>query len=286
MRIGEFASITKLEITFLIVIVAITGFLAAPQSTGKIFILLPLVVSGALASMSASVLNNIYDMDIDRKMNRTARRTSILNYENRSFFLSLAIFFLALSVFISAYFINTLTTVFILGGFLSYLFLYTILLKRRTVWNIVIGGIAGSFPALAGWSAVMNNVSLTSIFIAFLVFVWTPTHFWSLASSNTDDYVKADIPMLPAVKGREKGAEWILGNTAIMVLYSYIPLFLHSIHVGYPYYFVITAMNIVLSINVFNIYRSGFNNRAFMGTFHVSNMYLLLALVSIWFVIL
>ncbi len=286
MRIRDFANITKLEITFLIIIVAITGFLAAPLSLNKIFIIIPLVISGALASMSASVLNNIYDMDIDRKMNRTARRTSILNENSRSIFLFMAIIFLALSVFISLYFINALTMVLIVGGFLSYLFLYTIFLKRRTVWNIVIGGIAGSFPALAGWSSVMNDISLTSVFIALLVFVWTPTHFWSLASSNTEDYIRADIPMLPAVKGREKGAEWIVGNTTIMIIYSYIPLLVHSIHVGYPYYFVVTAMNIILTINVVNIYRSGFKDKAFMGTFHVSNMYLLLALVSIWFVIL
>ncbi len=286
MRIRDFANITKLEITFLIIIVAITGFLAAPLSLSKIFIIIPLVISGALASMSASVLNNIYDMDIDRKMNRTARRIPILNENSRSIFLFMAIIFLALSVFISLYFINALTMVLIVGGFLSYLFLYTIFLKRRTVWNIVIGGIAGSFPALAGWSSVMNDISLTSVFIALLVFVWTPTHFWSLASSNTEDYIRADIPMLPAVKGREKGAEWIVGNTTIMIIYSYIPLLVHSIHVGYPYYFVVTAMNIILTINVVNIYRSGFKDKAFMGTFHVSNMYLLLALVSIWFVIL
>lgn len=281
-----FAKIVKAEITLLVLIVAVSGFLSVPGSLNRITFIIPLLVSGALASMSASIFNNIYDMDIDSKMKRTSSRTNILNTTSRSSFAAVAVAFLALSMFISLYFLNLLTMLFILGGFLSYTMLYTVLLKRRTTWNIVIGGIAGSFPALAGWSALQNDVSLTSIFIALLVFVWTPTHFWSLASTNSDDYIRANVPMLPAVVGRERGGLWIAINTYVMVIYSYLPLFIRDIHVGFIYYIVVTLMNSVLLYYIIKMYSEKFSVGSFRKTFHFSNLYLLLILLSIWFVII
>ncbi len=281
-----FAKIVKAEITLLVLVVAVSGFLSAPGSLGRIVFLVPLLVSGALASMSASIFNNVYDMDIDENMKRTSSRRRILNSSTRTPYVSVAVLFLALSVFISAYFINPLTMFFIVGGFLSYTLLYTVFLKRRTTWNIVIGGIAGSFPALAGWAAVQNDVSLTSIFIALLVFVWTPTHFWSLASTNYDDYKNANVPMLPAVVGKEKGATWIAINTYIMVVYSYLPLVFREIHVGIIYYVAVTLMNSLVLYYIMRMYRERFSIRSFRKTFHFSNMYLLIILLSIWFVII
>ncbi len=281
-----FSKIVKAEITLLVLVVAVSGFLSAPGSYGRMIFLVPLLVSGALASMSASIINNVYDMDIDSKMRRTSSRKTILNDASRTPYLLIAGVFLAVSMFSSYYFINLLTMSFILSGFLSYTILYTVLLKRRTTWNIVIGGIAGSFPALAGWAAVQNDVSLTSLFIAFLVFVWTPTHFWSLASTNYDDYIKANVPMLPAVMGREKGATWIAINTYVMVVYSYIPLFIKAIHVGFIYYIVVTLMNSVLLYYIIRMYGERFSVGSFRKTFHFSNLYLLLILLSIWFVVI
>lgn len=280
-----FAKIVKAEITLLVLVVAVSGFLSAPGAIGKIFLIVPLLVSGALASMSASIFNNVYDMDIDRSMKRTSSRLRILNDSTRGTYVAIALGFLAVSVFVSAYFINFLTMLFIVAGFLSYTMLYTVFLKRRTTWNIVIGGIAGSFPALAGWAAIQNNVSLTSIFIALLVFVWTPTHFWSLASTNYDDYIQAKVPMLPAVIGKERGATWIAINTYIMVIYSYLPLFITEIHVGILYYAAVTVMNFIVLYYVMRMYREEFSVGSFRKTFHFSNLYLLIILLSIWFVI-
>jgi len=279
----QFSKLSKLEITMLIDIVAIAAFLSVPDSFGRILFIIPLIVSGTLASMSASIINNAYDTDIDTEMKRTSYRNEIINPDNRAFYAGIATVMLGISMAVSYYFLNLLTMLFILGGFLSYVFLYTIFLKRRTTWNIVIGGIAGSFPALAGWAALMNDVSPTSLFIAFLVFLWTPTHFWSLATGNLDDYRNANVPMLPAVVGIKKGGFWILANTVVLVAYSIIPFVIPSIVVvGSPYYFIAAIMDVMMIYYVAKPY-FGNSGKGYRAAFHFSNMYLLLILVSIWF---
>lgn len=282
MNFKQFSKLSKLEITFLIDIVAIAAFLSVPGSLANLVLIVPLIASGTLASMSASILNNAYDIDIDTEMKRTSYRSEIINPSNRSLYISVATVMLAVSMAISYYALNALTAIFILGGFLSYVFLYTILLKRRTTWNIVIGGIAGSFPALAGWAALMNDVSLTSLFIAFLVFLWTPTHFWSLATGNLEDYKNANVPMLPAVVGIRKGGLWILINTVILVAYSLIPLIFHVFVLGAPYYFIAVVMDIFMVYFVAKPYFTKVEE-GYRSAFHFSNYYLLLILVSIWF---
>lgn len=282
MNFKQFSKISKLEITILIDIVAVAAFLSVPDSFSHIVYILPLILAGTLASMSASVMNNAYDVDIDSEMKRTSYRTSIINAGNRWRYVGIAVAMLAASMAVSAILLNPLTAVFILGGFLSYVFLYTIFLKRRTTWNIVIGGIAGSFPALAGWSALMNDVSATSLFIAFIVFLWTPTHFWSLATGNLDDYRNANVPMLPAVVGTKRGGFWIFANTVILVVYSLIPFFTPLVKVGFPYFIIAAVMDILMVYYVAKPY-FGNNDAGYRKAFHFSNFYLLFILVSIWF---
>lgn len=284
MKVGDFSKISKLEITFLIDIVAITGFLSVPGSINHSILLFPLLASGSLASMSASIFNNLYDRDIDPEMKRTSSRQKIITEQNYKHFYAVALAMILLSSAISYYFINALTMVFILGGFASYVFLYTIFLKRRTTWNIVIGGIAGSFPALAGWSSLTDTVSATALFIAFIVFLWTPTHFWSLATGNVEDYKKAGVPMLPAVVGIKKGAFWIVANTTVLVAYSFLPLLIKSIHVGAIYFLIATVMDLVLVYYVVKPLSENLSSRSFKKAFHFSNLYLLFILLSIWLV--
>src|SRR5579875_4191517 len=170
MNLKDFMRIFKIEITLLVDMVAVAGFLVNPDYASNLFLLL---VTGTAASMSAALFNNIYDRDIDPEMHRTQYRATLINDSNFRSFTAIGLILLAFAVVVSALVINLLTSMFIFLGFLSYVFLYTIFLKRRTTWNIVIGGIAGSFPALAGWAAVSNSVSLTSVFIAGIVFLWT-----------------------------------------------------------------------------------------------------------------
>ncbi len=280
-KITNFMKITKLEITILIDLVAITAFVLVPGSFSHPVILLLLLISGTLASMSASIFNNIYDMDIDIKMKRTSSRSDTLNINTRGYIFSIAATMIIISFALSSVLINLLTALFIFGGFLSYVFLYTVFLKRRTTWNIVIGGIAGGFPALAGWAALTNSVSLTSLFLAFLVFMWTPTHFWNLSINNVDDYRASDVPMLPAIVGIKKTEFWIIVNTVILVFYSLIPLFVPAIKLGLPYLPIAIVMDVALLYYVIRPAFKSYNKKYFRSAFGFSNMYLMILLLVI-----
>ncbi len=279
--IKNFMKITKLEITILIDIVAIAAFMVVPGSTKYPLVLLLVVISGTLASMSASLFNNIYDMDIDIKMNRTKSRSKIVNLNSRNKMILFASTMIIVSLLVSSIMINFLTMLFILGGFMSYVVLYTIVLKRRTSWNIVIGGIAGSFPALAGWAALTDSVSATSLFIAFLVFMWTPTHFWNLSINNVDDYKTSNIPMLPATVGVQKTEFWIIVNTIILIAYSLVPLFTRIIYLGRIYIPLAIIMDAILLYYVTKPMIKNYDKRAFRSAFGFSNMYMLILLIVI-----
>ena len=283
MNAKDFSKIFKIEITFLVDLVAIAAFFSNPSFSGRIIYLIPLLASGTIASMSAALFNNLYDMDIDKFMKRTRSRESILNRRNYWAYFSTGIIMVVFSGFISYYFINPLTSAFILAGFASYVILYTIILKRRTEWNIVIGGIAGSFPALAGWAAISNDVSLTSLFIAGLVFLWTPTHFWSLAVNNVEDYRASSLPMLPAKIGIARSYRWIFVNTIILIVYSLLPLFIKAIHVGIYYVILAVLLDSLLIFLVIKPRFRNFNIGDFRRVFHYSNYYLMILLISISF---
>ena len=277
----EFVKISKLEITFLVDIVALAGFLSNPIFYSKLMLLIPLLVAGSLGSMSAAFFNNLYDMDIDSSMMRTSYRTDIVNKSSYWRLFAYGILMLVASMLIAYFAINLLTALFIFLGFLSYVFLYTIFLKRRTTWNIVIGGIAGSFPAFAGWAAVSDAISPTAAFIAFLVFLWTPTHFWSLATGNSEDYQNAKVPMLPAVVGAQKSSRYIIANTVILFVYSILPIFIRQINVGPAYYVMAVVLGLILLYYTILPFRSGFSKQSYKKAFHFSNYYLMILLVAI-----
>ena len=210
----------------------------------------------------------------------------------QGYLFALGVAFISLAFVGSWIILNLLTAIFIFLGFCSYLFLYTIFLKRRTTWNIVIGGIAGSFPALAGWSALTGSISLTSIYIAFLVFLWTPTHFWSLAVGSKDDYNAASIPMLPAVTNPEETAKYLTINSSLLVFYTLIPVFFlvtgngGVFHLGYFYYPMAVVLDLYLVYLTVMQYKSTFSRPFYKKSFMFSNYYLMLLLISICLVIL
>lgn len=126
--------------------------------------------------------------------------------------------------------LNFLATLFILGGALVYSMLYTLWLKRRTSLNIVFGGLAGSCAVLAGWFAITSAISLVPILTALMVFLWTPSHFWSFAIVHQDSYRKATIPMLPILAGTKKTINRILLSTGLMVTVSLLSYVVGSFH--------------------------------------------------------
>lgn len=159
------------------------------------------IIGGSLVSSSASVINCIWDMDIDRIMSRTQSRPLVTGILSPSFAAGYALVLGFLGIIVLALFLNPLSAALALFGHLFYVFVYTVWLKRSTPQNIVIGGAAGAIPPLVGWAAVTNSIELQSVLMFLLVFLWTPPHFWALALNKNSDYLKANIPMLPVVSG-------------------------------------------------------------------------------------
>jgi len=177
-------------------------------------------VAGALASMGSSALNHYYDRDIDGKMSRTARRPIPSGRLSSTNVLLYGISLCAISLIISYFALNLVTTGMIALGIFIYVVIYTMWLKRTNVSNIVIGGFAGSAASMAGWAATTGSIDTLGFLIGLLVFLWTPPHFWCLAIKTREEYASANIPMLPVLVGNERTAEYILANTAVLLPYS------------------------------------------------------------------
>ena len=231
----EILEISKPRIVVLLVITAVTSMYAASKLIGPELDnlgLLHIIVAGGLASAGSSALNHYYDRDIDPLMKRTSTRpipsgrikpNSVLIYG-----LSVSI----ISVVYGALSLNYICAFFIALGIFFYVIVYTAWLKRLNSSNIVIGGFAGSAASMAGWSAATGSLDILGFLIGFLVFVWTPSHFWCLAMKMKDEYAQAKVPMLPVLIGMQKTSTYILINTLILLPYS---LMLYAFGMGLVY---------------------------------------------------
>ena len=226
---SAYLSIAKPKI---LVLVAITGLASAmvaaqgsiPASTGVL-----LTLAGVLASAGAAFLNNYLDRDIDAVMERTRNRPLPRGSVNPAAVLVVGLALIAVSIPI-ALGLNYLVALFVAAGALIYVLIYTLWLKRRTSLNIVIGGLAGSCAILAGWFAISSELSLVPILVAALVFLWTPSHFWSLALAHQEGYREANIPMLPVLVGMKKTVNCILLSSGLLLLVSLLLYFVVSFH--------------------------------------------------------
>ena len=226
-ELSEIIEISKPRIVVLLVITAVTSMYAASKLVSgspqlEYLDYLHIVVAGALASAGSSALNHYYDRDIDPKMSRTSGRPIPSGRMNASNVLLYGLIVSCISVIYGFFALNAVSAFFIAVGIFSYVIIYTVWLKRRNTSNIVIGGIAGSAAAWAGWSAATGSMDLLGFLVGFLVFVWTPSHFWCLAMKMKDEYAQAEVPMLPVVIGMQKTSKFILGNTLILIPYSLI----------------------------------------------------------------
>lgn len=232
-RLGfkEILEISKPRIVVLLVITAVTSMYAASKLVGVTtefdnWSYLHIIVAGSLASAGSSALNHYYDRDIDPKMTRTSTRPIPSGRIAASHVLIYGMAVSCASVIYGFFALNLISSFFIALGIFSYVIIYTVWLKRLNTSNIVIGGIAGSAASWAGWSAATGSMDLLGFLVGFLVFVWTPSHFWCLAMKIKDEYAQANIPMLPVVIGMQRTSKYILGNTLILLPYSLIlPVF-------------------------------------------------------------
>ncbi len=210
----DLVTLTKPKITLLNVAAALSCYVASGGTLSGI----PLLGAiGYGAAGGASALNNAYDADVDGKMRRTAGRPIPSGRVSRRAALFLGTTLTSLSVVIAFVAFNPLTAVAVLLGALSYVLLYTLYLKRRTDLNIVIGGVAGSFPPLAGAAAASGTFTPVSLAVAALIFLWTPGHFWSLAIRALEEYKAAGLPMMPVTRGVRATALAIAASNALLI---------------------------------------------------------------------
>ncbi|MGD0587277.1 MAG: heme o synthase [Thermoplasmata archaeon] len=215
---GDYLPLAKPGITMLICLVAVAGFLLADPRSVDLVRLGILVATGAAASAGAAMLNHYLDRDIDRRMKRTrGRPLADEHVVSGSAVAVVGLALLGLGICLASVFLNPLTGFSIfLGGF-TYVVVYTVWLKRRSNWNIVIGGFAGSAPALAGSAAAVGHWTFGVLAFALLVFLWTPPHFWSLALLLKDDFARANLPMLPRMEDVPYSGKVVVVSAALLI---------------------------------------------------------------------
>ncbi|MGA2973071.1 MAG: heme o synthase [Candidatus Bathyarchaeia archaeon] len=216
-NLTDYFSMTKPAITSLNVFVGVaTMLLAVGLHVVTPTSLVLLGLAGFLSAGGAGALNCFLERRMDSQMNRTRYRPLPSGRASANAAFSLGLILSISGVALAAIFLNPLTASFIGLGVFWYVFVYTLWLKPRTKWNIVIGGAAGSFSALAGWAAVTGSISFVALLVAFLIFLWTPGHFWGLAIANAKEYAKVQVPMLPVVDGVRTSAVYTaLSNIAL-----------------------------------------------------------------------
>lgn len=218
-------SVFKLRIGTLIMLTAIAGLAIVPDGGATPWQSLVLALSVLVASASAGAFNQYVEADSDRLMARTRTRAFASGALQRGpGWLVLMAAMLAGAVGAAAWWVNLPAALFVLLGALTYAVVYTLGLKRRTPWNIVIGGAAGSFAALAGAAAANPQVGPLGLLLALVLLLWTPPHFWSLAIANEAQYAAAGVPMLPVVVGKARAARTVHRCTVVLVAVSLLPL--------------------------------------------------------------
>ena len=235
MGLKEIFEVSKPRIIILLVITAVTSMYAGSKLVGPELSdlgILHIIIAGSLASAGSSALNHFYDKDIDLKMKRTSKRPIPSGRMKPITVLVYGLGVSITSVVYAALTLNYLCTFFIALGIFFYVVIYTVWLKRLNSSNIVIGGFAGSAAAMAGWSAATGSIDILGFLIGFLVFVWTPSHFWCLAMKIRDEYAEVKVPMLPVLIGMERTSKYILANTMILLPYS---LMLYAFGMGVIY---------------------------------------------------
>jgi protoheme IX farnesyltransferase len=213
----------KLRIGLVIAATALAGVAIQPGAGLAPLHALALFFAVLLASAAAGAFNQYYEVDLDAKMRRTRTRPFVVGrLGHHRGWLALIALLVALGVAAAWAVANAWSALFTFLGAFFYAVVYTVWLKRRTSWNIVIGGLAGSFAVLAGASAVAPALSPQALLLALILFLWTPPHFWSLAIVCRDDYAAAGVPMLPVVKGDRVAARAILAHTVVLAALSLV----------------------------------------------------------------
>ena len=220
-------ALTKPRIIELLLVTTVPAMLLAQRGVPSLRLILITLVGGTLAAGSANTINCYIDRDIDAVMKRTSRRPLVVNHGQGTIkpweALAWGIILGAGATLLLGLMANWLAASLADTAILFYIFVYTLLLKRRSPSNIVIGGAAGCFPVLVGWAAVTGTVAWPAVVLFAVIFLWTPPHFWALALYRSDDYARAGLPMLPVTHGNEYTRLQILLYTWVLLAATLLP---------------------------------------------------------------
>jgi heme o synthase len=218
----DYVELTKPKVQSLLLFTTVTTmYVAGTPSLGLVALT---CLGGALSAGGAGAVNHWFDRDIDATMSRTRNRPIPAGRISPRAGLTFGIGLQVASFVLLAQFVNVLAACLALSGFLGYVFVYTLWLKRSTPQNIVIGGAAGAVPPLVAWAAVTGSVTWGAVILFAIVFYWTPPHFWSLSLLMKDEYAKAGVPMMPVARGEDETRRQILLYTLLLFLVTQLPV--------------------------------------------------------------
>jgi protoheme IX farnesyltransferase len=217
----DYLALTKPKVQSLLLFTTVTTmYVAGDPSLGTVLLT---CIGGYLSAGGAGAVNHYWDRDIDARMSRTASRPVPSGRISPPAALWFGLGLAAASFLELSLLVNPLAALLSLSGFLGYVGVYTIWLKRSTPRNIVIGGAAGAVPPLVGWAAATGSLDWTALYLFAIVFYWTPPHFWALSLLMKDEYAKVGVPMLPVVRGERETRRQILLYTVLLYAVTQLP---------------------------------------------------------------
>lgn len=267
----DFLVLTKPIVVVLLLVTTFAGMVIGAQALPDLQLVFWTLLGGFLAAGGSGAINQYIDRAEDQKMQRTLKRPipsgRLTPAEGLAFGVAISI----LSFYLLVYFVNFLAALLSLAGIIYYVVIYSLLLKKTTVQNIVIGGGAGAIPPLVGWAAATGNLTLPSLLLFAVVFMWTPPHFWALAIVRQNDYARAGIPMLPVVRG-EKETRWqvFIYTLELVALTLLLPL----LGLGGSIYLISASLlGVFLLHSAFRVWK-GQGNKVAWKMYRYSSMYL------------
>ena len=216
-RLVAYTALTKPRIVLLLLVTTVPAMVLAKRGLPSLWLIAATLTGGMLTAGSANALNQYLERDIDEKMHRTRSRPLPGHRIEPGRALIFALILGVVGFVWLTVLVNLLSALLAVGAIAFYVIVYTLLLKRSTTQNIVIGGAAGAVPVLVGWAAVTGTLSLAAWVMFAIIFLWTPPHFWALALRYRDDYARAGVPMLPVVKGSRRTATEVVAYAGVLV---------------------------------------------------------------------
>jgi len=280
-KASAYLALTKPRVIELLLITTVPVMVLAQKGLPSLWLVLATLIGGAMSAGSANAFNCIIDADIDKVMGRTKNRplvTGILSTRQAVVFATLLGF---VSVLWLGLLVNWLSAGLALTAELFYIFIYTLLLKRRTSQNIVWGGAAGAMPVLIGFSAVTNSISWSAAVLFLIIFLWTPPHYWPLSIKYKDDYQAAGVPMLPVVANPNRVALEIVLYSYAMVASTLLLIPIQPMGIIYSLTAILGGAWFIFEAHKLQQKTKKSQNNNPMRLFHISISYLTLLFIAI-----